>query len=96
MLGHGSAKAASGALDAAYEISCLLDTGLTREELDILLALIENGVNPEARCGPAPDIHAAAPRPLTAHAPQALAMVVRELRREAAVLRAAGGGAARR
>ncbi len=42
-----SAQVAGETLDAAHEISCLLDTGLAKEELRILLALIENGVNPE-------------------------------------------------
>jgi len=43
------------------ELSNLLNTGLDRESLAILVSLCENGVNPEA-----------------------LAMVVKELRREAA------------
>lgn len=47
-----------------HEISKLLDTGLDRETLAILVALIENGVNPEA-----------------------LAAVVKELRRETAALK---------
>ena len=53
-------------LETVYEISRLLNTGLDRETLSILVSLCENGVNPEA-----------------------LAAVVRELRREAkAVVRA--------
>ena len=47
-------------------MSKLLDTGLDRETLAILVALVENGVSPEA-----------------------LAAVVKELRREAAALKAA-------
>ena len=35
-------------LDTAFEISRILDTGLDKEELAILIALIENGANPEA------------------------------------------------
>ncbi|KAK9842840.1 hypothetical protein WJX74_003152 [Apatococcus lobatus] len=54
------------ALDIAFEISQILDTGLDRKELAILIALLETGVNPEA-----------------------LAAVVKELKREAAALRAA-------
>jgi len=50
----------------AHEISKLLDTGLDKETLSILIALIETGVNPEA-----------------------LANVVKELRRESAELKAA-------
>ena len=54
------------ALDTLHEISTLLETGLDKETLAILVALCEQGVNPEA-----------------------LAAVVKELRREAAALRAA-------
>ena len=50
----------------AHEISKILDTGLDKETLAILMGLLENGVNPEA-----------------------LAEVVKELRREAAALKAA-------
>lgn len=52
-------------IDALHEISTMLNTGLDRRTLSILLELIESGVNPEA-----------------------LAAVVKELRREAAALRA--------
>lgn len=61
-----SAQRARETLDIAHEISKLLNTGLDRDTLSILIALCENGVNPEA-----------------------LAAVVKELRREAAALRAA-------
>ena len=50
----------------AHEISRLLDTGLDKETLSILIALVETGINPEA-----------------------LAHVVKELRRESAELKAA-------
>jgi len=46
-----------------YELSRLLNTGLDRETLGILVSLCENGTNPEA-----------------------LAMVVKELRREGDML----------
>ncbi|KAJ1634817.1 mitotic-spindle organizing gamma-tubulin ring associated-domain-containing protein, partial [Pavlovales sp. CCMP2436] len=46
-----------------HELSCSLETGLDQETLAILLALCEQGVNPEA-----------------------LAAVIKELRREAAAL----------
>lgn len=36
------------ALDCAFELSKLLDCGLDKEALSICVALIENGVNPEA------------------------------------------------
>ena len=32
---------------AAYELSKILDTGLDKETLSVLVALCENGVNPE-------------------------------------------------
>lgn len=60
-----SVHTANEALNIVSEISGLLDTGLDRETLSILLQLIESGVNPEA-----------------------LATVVKELRREAAALKA--------
>lgn len=52
------------AIDTLHEISNLLDTGLDKETLRILVGLCEAGVNPEA-----------------------LATVVKELRREAAAVR---------
>lgn len=66
------------ALRIAHEIATILDTGLDKEALSILIGLIQAGVNPEA-----------------------LARVVRELRKEAAGIRAtleqqAGLAAARR
>ncbi|KAJ8905311.1 hypothetical protein NDN08_001818 [Rhodosorus marinus] len=36
------------AFDAAFELSSLLDTGLDRDTLRILMKLCEQGVNPEA------------------------------------------------
>lgn len=57
--------AASETLDIVSEISDILNTGLDRESLGILITMCENGVNPEA-----------------------LAAVVKELRREAAALKA--------
>ena len=53
-------------LDVLFDISQLLETGLDRETLAILVGLTETGVNPEA-----------------------LAEVVKELRRESAALEAA-------
>jgi len=53
------ADAARETLDNAYDVAKLLDCGVDREQLAVLIALIERGVNPEA-----------------------LAAVVRELRRE--------------
>ncbi len=58
--------AGAGAGTVAHEISKILDTGLDKETLAILIGLLENGVNPEA-----------------------LAQVVKELRREAAALKSA-------
>lgn len=42
------ARAALEGLDCAHEISKILDCGLDKETLSICLALLENGVNPEA------------------------------------------------
>jgi mitotic-spindle organizing protein 1 len=66
---HLPSRAPSVRSPVLHEISTLLETGLDQETLAILLALCEQGVNPEA-----------------------LAAVVRELRREAAALRAAAEG----
>ena len=38
----------------AYELSRVLDTGLDKETLSILIALCENGVNPEVRTDVSP------------------------------------------
>eukprot|EP00900_Chrysochromulina_parva_P016375 jgi/Chrpa1/24739/Chrysochromulina_OHIO_Genome00008775-RA len=56
-------------LDVLYDISQLLQTGLDRETLAVLVGLTESGVNPEA-----------------------LAAVIKELRRETAALRADEAG----
>jgi mitotic-spindle organizing protein 1 len=53
------------ALDTLFSISKILDTGLDRETLRILVGLCETGISPEA-----------------------LALVVKELRREAAAIKA--------
>ncbi|KAJ7517676.1 hypothetical protein O6H91_21G034800 [Diphasiastrum complanatum] len=68
MDGAGLQKARES-LDIVYLISNLLNTGLDRQTLSILVALCEHGVNPEA-----------------------LAAVVKELRREAAALNRGGNG----
>jgi mitotic-spindle organizing protein 1 len=39
---------AKEAVDALHEISGLLDTGLDRKALALIVALCEHGVNPEA------------------------------------------------
>ena len=58
-------RVASRRVAVAFELSQVLDTGLDRETLSILIALCENGVNPEA-----------------------LALVVKELKRESQDFRA--------
>ena len=60
-----NARAAPPRRAVAFELSRLLDTGLDRETLSILISLVESGVHPDA-----------------------LAAVVKELRREAAELKA--------
>lgn len=62
-----TAQKATEALDILFEISNILDTGLDKETLSILVGLCESGINPEA-----------------------LAAVVKELRRETAALKAGG------
>ncbi|WZN60997.1 mitotic-spindle organizing protein [Chloropicon roscoffensis] len=62
---HGVGERREDVLDVAFELSQVLDTGLDRETLSILIALCENGVNPEA-----------------------LALVVKELKRESQDFRA--------
>lgn len=37
---------ANAALNIVHDIATLLDTGLDKEEVAILIALVENGVNP--------------------------------------------------
>ncbi|XP_077225031.1 mitotic-spindle organizing protein 1A-like [Tasmannia lanceolata] len=54
-----AARTARESLDLAFNMSNILDTGLDRHTLSILVALCEHGLNPEA-----------------------LATVVKELRRE--------------
>ncbi len=41
---------ANETLDIAFEISRILDTGLDRKTVSLLIALCENGVNPEVLC----------------------------------------------
>lgn len=47
MAENGEVVDANESLDTIYKLSCLLDTGLDREQVAIITALIENGVNPE-------------------------------------------------
>ncbi|CAL5228022.1 g11084 [Coccomyxa viridis] len=64
-MGDAAVAQANATVDIVHEIATILDTGLSKEEVAIIIALIENGVNP-----------------------QALAEVVKQLKREAAALRA--------
>lgn len=64
-------EAGETAVNILFRISQLLDTGLDKETLRILIGLVEAGVNPEA-----------------------LALIVKELRREAAALAPAAAAAA--
>lgn len=66
------AQEARQALEAATELSKLLDCGLDKEALSICIALLEQGVNPEVmaskawgRCGPAPALARPPEQPLT-------------------------------
>ena len=42
---------AAEALEICYELNKLLDCGLDKETLSVCIALVENGVNPEASGG---------------------------------------------
>lgn len=44
---QASVSTARRTLDIVEELSGLLNTGLSRNELSVLIALIENGCNPE-------------------------------------------------
>ncbi len=59
----GAAHPHAKVLDAAFELSQILDCGLDREQIAVLLGLLETGVSPDA-----------------------LATVVKELKREARAL----------
>ena len=48
---HVALQEANQALDTIHEISQILDTGLDKETLNILIALCETGVNPEVTSG---------------------------------------------
>ena len=80
---------ARAALETAHEISKLLDCGLDKETLSICVALIENGVNPEVcqcqqRCSLIASACSLGSLSHLPHAPQALADVVKRLRKQAA------------
>lgn len=42
---------ANATLYIVHEIATILDTGLSKEETAIIIALIENGVNPQVSVG---------------------------------------------
>ncbi|ETW03515.1 hypothetical protein, variant [Aphanomyces invadans] len=46
--GSGEIGQGKEAFETVYELSRLLNTGLDRESLSILISLVEKGVNPEA------------------------------------------------
>ncbi|KAF5195660.1 Mitotic-spindle organizing protein 1b [Thalictrum thalictroides] len=45
---HEAARAARESLELAFHISNILDTGLDRHTLSLLIALSDRGLNPEA------------------------------------------------
>jgi len=47
LMDHVALQEANEALDTIHQISQILDTGLDKETLSILIALCESGVNPE-------------------------------------------------
>lgn len=46
-MGDVAVGQANATLDIVHEIATILDTGLSKEEVAIIIALIENGVNPQ-------------------------------------------------
>ncbi len=48
-MGDAAVAQANATLDIVHEIATILDTGLSKEEVAIIIALIENGVNPQER-----------------------------------------------
>ena len=46
-MGDAAVAQANATLDIVHEIATILDTGLSKEETAIIIALIENGVNPQ-------------------------------------------------
>ena len=47
-MGDAAVAQAHAAVDIVHEIATILDTGLGKEEVAVIIALIENGVNPQA------------------------------------------------
>ena len=46
-MGDAAVAQANATLDIVHEIATILDTGLSKEETAIIIALVENGVNPQ-------------------------------------------------
>lgn len=46
-MGDTAVAQANATVDIVHEIATILDTGLSKEEIAIIIALIENGVNPQ-------------------------------------------------
>ena len=84
---HVAWQEANEALDTVHQISQILDTGLDKETLNILIALCEAGVNPEVATHHTLSCSARFDGQSVTMLLQALAAVVRELRREAARLK---------
>ena len=63
-MGDAAVAQANATVDIVHEIATILDTGLSKEEVAIVIALIENGVNPQASpaadCRPLFNPHASA------------------------------------
>jgi len=47
-MGDAAVAQANATVDIVHEIATILDTGLSKQEVAIIIALIENGVNPQA------------------------------------------------
>ncbi|KAE8794037.1 Mitotic-spindle organizing protein 1B [Hordeum vulgare] len=66
----GAARQAKESLELAFQMSQILDTGLDRHTLSLLMALCDRGANPEALAALVRELSSAAPpTPATPTAP---------------------------
>ena len=65
----GAARQAKESLELAFQMSQILDTGLDRHTLSLLMALCDRGANPEALAALVRELSSAAPPSAAATAP---------------------------
>uniref|UniRef100_A0A0E0D8X9 Mitotic-spindle organizing protein 1 n=1 Tax=Oryza meridionalis TaxID=40149 RepID=A0A0E0D8X9_9ORYZ len=63
-----AARQAKESLELAFQMSQILDTGLDRHTLSLLMALCDRGANPEALAALVRELSSAAPPPTTSAA----------------------------